>query len=102
MLNALRYLVPLVGVLGFLGLSMASLYPKPRLREWQHKAEMLLGLFGMAFFGLFLYGVARRNLHYWRFTRGFLGGVVVGIFVTLLLEGSFRPFKRREPEPPPQ
>ena len=106
MLNTLRYLLPLIGVLCFLWISLASLYPKGSLRkEWQHKAEMLLGLCGMAFLGLRLYGVARHNLHDLRFIRGSLAGLTLGIFVTLFLEGSFRPFKSwggksGQPEPP--
>ena len=109
MLNALRYLVPLMGVLGGLWLSIASLYPRWSLREWQRKAEMLLGLSGMAFFGLLLYGTARSQeprpsllIHELRLLRELLAGVFLGIFVTLFLEGSFRRGRSRQPEPPPR
>jgi hypothetical protein len=107
MLNALRYLVPLIGVLCFLWFSTASLYPKGSFR----KAEMLFGLCGMAYFGSILYGVSRSHdprafvPHELRWVRTLLAGVTFGIFVTLVLEGSFRPFKSRggtsgESEPP--
>ena len=114
MVSALRYLGPLIGLLCGLWLSIAALYPRWSLRKWQQKAEMLLGLSWMSFFGSFLYGVARSQdprafvlLHDLRLARMLLGGFVIGIFVTLVLEGSFRPFKSRggksgQPEPPPR
>ena len=107
MLNALRYLEPLIGLLCFLWFSLASLYLylKGSIRERQRKAEMLLGLCGMSFCGLRLYGVARGNLHDLRLARVFLAGATIGIFVTLVFQGSFNPFKNRggksgQPEPP--
>jgi len=95
----MRFLEPLIGFLAFLWLLIGSLLAGRYLRDWQHKAQSLLGLSGMAFFGLILYGVvrteeARYYARLFSFSKTFLAGISIGIFVTLWLEGSFNVFKR--------
>jgi hypothetical protein len=97
----MRYLEPLIGFLAFLWLSIGSLLAGRRLRDWQQKAQTLLGLTGMSFFGLILYGVVhteevRNSLHAHAFNlfKTFLAGMSIGIFVTLWLEGSLNVFKK--------
>lgn len=90
--------------------SVGSLFSGRNLRDWQQKAQMLLGLSGMSFFGLLLYEVAQLRssalTHALHLARIFCGGMALGIFVTLCLEGSINVFKTKEvgksgqPEPP--
>ncbi len=54
----------------------------------------------MSYFGLILWGIAeeRRSLaltHALHLARVFVVGIMVGILITLLLEGSLNPFKKR-------
>jgi len=112
MMRVLQYLGPLIGLLLFLWLSIGSLFPGRSPRDWQQKAQMLLGLSGMSFCGLFLYRVAHSEglrssvlTHELFLARVFLGGMSLGIFVTLCLEGRFSVFKKQvgksgQPEPP--
>ena len=48
------YIEPLLGFLAFLWFLMASLLAFRRHRDWRGKAQILLGLCGLAFFGLIL------------------------------------------------
>src|SRR5260370_30867344 len=84
----MRYLEPLVGFLAFLWFSIAALLAGRGLRDWQQKAQILLGLSGMSLFGLILYGQYSLGPHAFYFLKALLGGIVIGIFVTLWLEGS--------------
>ena len=97
-MKTIQYLLPVVGLLAFLWICVAALYPRPSLRRWQQKAQMLLGLSGMLFLGLRLYEVARSArsdeagslvlAQELRLARVFMAGVTLGVFVTLWLEGS--------------
>lgn len=92
----MRYVEPLVGFLAFLWVSIGSLLANRRLRDWRHKAQMLLGLAGMSLFGLILYTEQIRYsapVHGFYFAKGTLAGMSIGIFATLWLEGSLNPFK---------
>ena len=109
-MKTLQYIGPAIGLLAFVWFAVGSLFSGRSLRDWQQKAQMLLGLSGMSFFGLLLYEVAQLRssalTHALHLARIFLGGMAFGIFVTLCLEGSLNVFKRKEigksgqPEPP--
>ena len=113
MMIAVQIVVPLIGLLAFLCF-LATLFSEREVRDWQRKAKKLLGLSGVLFCGSLLYGVAygaeRRPsvlIHELRLARAFLVGILLGIFVTLWLEGSLNPLKKDvgeggQPEPPPQ
>jgi hypothetical protein len=90
----MRYLEPSIGLLCFLWITIGALLAGRGTRNWQLKAQALMGLSGMSFFGLVLYvrWSPRGNVFYTG--RGLLGGIVLGIFVTLFLEGSWNPLKR--------
>jgi len=113
-MTIVQIVVLLIGLLAFLGVLVGSLFSGRGVRDWQRKAQTLLGLSGMLFFGSLLYGVAYGVerppsvlIHELRLARAFLVGISLGIFVTLWLEGWFNPLKKhvgdsRQPEPPPQ
>jgi hypothetical protein len=94
----MRYIEPLIGFLAFLWLLTASVVADRSLREWQHKAEALLGLSGMALFGLILYEAVYvgevRHPRVFIWCKALLGGISIGIFVTLWMEGSLNVFKK--------
>ena len=84
----MRYVEPLAGFLAFLWFAIDSLLGGRGRRDWEQKAQVLLGLSGMALFGLVLYGRYSAGPQRFYFLKGFLGGLSVGIFITLWLEGS--------------
>jgi hypothetical protein len=84
----MRYLEPLVGFLAFLWLSIGSLLSARGIRDWQQKAQILLGLSGMSLFGLILYERYSLSTHAFYSLKALLAGIAIGIFVTLWLEGS--------------
>jgi hypothetical protein len=93
MLAMMRYIEPSIGFLCFLWVTIAAPLAGSGLRTWQAKIEALLGLSGMSFFGLILYlrWSARTNFFS---GKGFLAGMVFGLFVSLWLEGSWNVFKK--------
>ena len=86
----IRYLEPLIGFLAFWWFLLASLLEGRSLRDWQHRAQALLGLSGTLLFGLILYVMVHteRGTYSFRIPKALLGGIASGIFVTLWLEGS--------------
>lgn len=108
----MQYLALLIGLLALLWFSIGALFSGRSLRDWQQKAQLLFGISGMSFFGLFLYAMARSEelrssalSHALHLARIFFGGMSTGIFVTLWLEGSANVFKKKignrgPPEPP--
>jgi hypothetical protein len=94
--DEMRYLEPLIGFLAFLWFLIACLLQGRGLRDWQHRAQALLGLSGMSLFGLILYGMvhAEQSTYSFRAPKMLLGGIAIGIFVTLWLEGSMNILKK--------
>jgi hypothetical protein len=91
----MRYLEPSIGFLCFLWLTVAAMWAAKRFRTWQAKAESLMGLSGMSFFGLVTYGRwTSRPAHEFLGEEGLLAGIIIGIFVILWLEGSWNLLKR--------
>lgn len=93
----MRHLAPWIGLLAFLLASIGLL--SAGLRDWRHKAQILLGLCGTSAFGLDLYDRALRRQVGYRLRnyalsdlKFMLAGILVGIFVTLWLEGSLNVF----------
>ena len=99
----MRYLEPLIGFLASLWFLIASLLAARSRRGWQQKAEILLGISGISGFGLILYGQYSLRTHALYSLKALLGGISIGIFVTLWLEGSLNlltRLKSRAHEPP--
>lgn len=93
----MRDLAPWIMLLAFLTVSIGSLLAG--LKGWHNKAQILLGLCGASAFGLDLYDRALRRqvgypLHNYALSdlKFMLAGILVGIFVTLWLEGSLNVF----------
>jgi len=93
----MRYLEPLIGFLACLWFLMGTLLEGKSLRVWQQKAQALLGLSGILFFGFLLYDASQeghvRYLRLFSWSKAFLAGVSIGIFITLWLEGSLNLLK---------
>jgi hypothetical protein len=103
----MRYFEPLIGILACLWFFVASLLAGRSHRDWQHKAQALLGLFGILLFGLMLYEEVHtgsvRYLRLLSWSKAFLAGLLLGMFVTLWLEGSLNlvnEFRRRSRDGP--
>ena len=93
----MRYLEPVIGCLAFLWFLIGSLLAGRGRRDWQRKAEALLGLCGMSFFGVILYEELHPHSPLARILqlfRHYLTGIAIGIVITLWLEGSFNVFKK--------
>jgi hypothetical protein len=93
-----QYGLPSIGLLAFLLFLTATLVDGRRHPTWQHRAEALLGLSGTLFCVLVLvHNHARTPLYLdpLSLVRAFLAGASVGIFLTLWLEGSYKPWKKR-------
>ena len=102
----MRYIEPLLGFLAFLWFLMASLLAFRRHRDWRGKAQILLGLCGLAFFGLILNGRFPSRTHIFERTferlETLFAGISLGVFVTLWLEGCLNILARikgRGPRP---
>jgi hypothetical protein len=95
----MRYIEPLVGFVVFFLFMIGCLAAPKERRGWQWKAEALLGLSGMALFGLRLYGRYSHSKNAFTLFEGLLAGISIGIFVTLLLEGSMNPLGSRTRRP---
>ena len=92
----MRYIEPSVGCVVFFALIVGCLAAPKERRGWQWKATTLLGMSGMALFGLRLYGQYSHSENgLLTFCKGLLAGVSIGIFATLLLEGSMNPLRSR-------
>lgn len=89
----MRYIEPLIGFLACSWFLLGSWLAARSLRDWRQKAEILLGLHGMAFFLLRLYGQYSRS-NAFHGTIAWLGGTAIGIFITLWLEGSLNILRR--------
>jgi hypothetical protein len=99
----MRYLEPLLAFVALLWLLMHSLLTTRAEREWQQKAEIILALCGLSLFGLIIYERYSSSTHAFYTLKGFLGGISVGVFVTLWLEGSLNlltRLKSRESDAP--
>lgn len=94
----MQYVLPSVGLLAFLLFLTATLFDRRRHPSWQHRAEALLGISGIFFSVLVLmriHGGTPLLMDPLRLVRAFLAGACVGIFLTLWLEGSFKPWKKK-------
>jgi hypothetical protein len=91
----MRYLEPSIGLLAFVIFTIGCTAAPKERRGWQWKAEIFLGLSGMALFGLRLYELHSRSKGAFALFNGLLAGISIGIFVTLLLEGTLNPLRLR-------
>jgi hypothetical protein len=89
----MRYIEPLVGFGFFLWFTLASWLAARSLRKWQERAQIILGLSGMALFGLRFYGESLYS-NTFNLLKVFLAGITLGIFITLWLEGSLNVLSR--------
>jgi hypothetical protein len=90
----MRYILPSVGLISFLWLTIGALLAGRDLRTWQVKAEALMGLCGMSFCGLVLCLRWSSQSNQLYMEKGTLAGMTFGIFVTLWLEGSWNLLKK--------
>jgi hypothetical protein len=90
----MRYVEPLVGFVAFLLFLIGSILASRSTRDWTLKAEILLGLSGAASFGLILYERYSSGIHHFVFLKALLGGIAIGVFVTLWLGGSLNVLNR--------
>ena len=91
----MQYLEPVIGFLAFLGLLIGSLLAGRFRRKWQCRAEACLALSGMSFFGLILYELVHTEVRYsFRIPKALLGGIAIGICLSLWLEGSYNVVRR--------
>jgi len=94
----MKYVEALLGLLAFLWFSVTSFAVDPGgRRRWQRSAQILLGLSGMAFFGLILYSRCSVGAKAFTSLKAALAGVSIGIFIALWIEGSMNPLKARKP-----
>ena len=93
----MKYAEPLIGFLGFLWFSLNSLTRPENRGTWQLKASALCGVAGMAFFALVVYSRHVHGAHpVVALVRTILGGVTLGTFITLWLEGSADFFRKNQ------
>ena len=84
----MRYLNLLIGFLACLWLSIHFMFPGRSLRDWRQQAVTLLGIFGMMFIGLSLWGIVNidiRRYHMFYSAQGVLVGLFFGVVISLLL-----------------
>lgn len=90
----MRFIAPSIGLLCFLWSMIATALKSRSLRNWQLKAEALMGLSGMSFCGLILYLRLFPQINAHNLEKGLLAGMTFGVFVTLWLEGSWNLLKK--------
>jgi hypothetical protein len=94
----MKYVEPVLGLLAFLWFSVTAFAVAPNGRRgWQRSAQIVLGLSGMAFFGLALYGRYFLGPKTFTSLKAVLAGVSIGIFIALWIEGSMNPWRARKP-----
>ena len=96
--SKLRYLFLLLAFLGSLWLLIGPLFPGRSFRDRRQRAATLLGILGMSYVGVSLYGIAHHDMRHsicssdvLYLAKGLLIGISIVIFVYL-----FRAEKRRK------
>ena len=106
----MRYILPGMGLLGFLWFTIGSLLEGRGLRRWQRRAAVLLGLSGMSFCAVLIcLWYSRTQAFYTEkgssagmmvralggMTSGLLAGITIGLFVALWLEGTCNVLRKK-------
>jgi hypothetical protein len=90
----MRYAAPVVGIVVFLCFFAGVLARAER--SWQRTAQLILGVLGMATCGLFLLRrLSNHNGVLLGLTAVVVGGIAVGVFITLFVEGTLNPASRK-------
>jgi hypothetical protein len=91
----MRYVEPVVGFVLFLCFFLGALVGVQR--SWQRTAQLIMGLSGMAACGLILLRRISNHSGSLLALAALLGGIAVGIFITLFIEGTLNPVRGKGP-----